>query len=251
MSQDQLNIASVTGVDVEFQIAGPGSRSYAFIIDWHMRVLLAFAWFVMALLIISGGLSFAGISGLSSGMSAMIWAPAVVFYMFYHPLLEILMHGRTPGKRIAGVRILTCEGDVPGVGALLIRNLFRLIDSLPGLYIVGLITTFVTRQHVRFGDMAAGTILVIDHDRDGKSLRQLDRFAGNANLDPKTADLIDELVERWQQLGSKQRRGLAVALLKRIDRRHTRAEIEALKDRELLVSLKDAIDVPTAASKQP
>ena len=43
------------------------------------------------------------------------------------------MRGRTPGKRIAGVRLVTREGDIPGVGALLLRNVFRLLDSLPAL----------------------------------------------------------------------------------------------------------------------
>src|SRR5690606_15820326 len=36
-----LKIPSVTGIDVELRIAGPGGRSYAFVIDWHIRVLVA------------------------------------------------------------------------------------------------------------------------------------------------------------------------------------------------------------------
>jgi uncharacterized RDD family membrane protein YckC len=47
-------ITSATGVDVGLAIAGPGSRSYAFIIDWHIRVLLALAWFVTSALLIAG-----------------------------------------------------------------------------------------------------------------------------------------------------------------------------------------------------
>ena len=50
--------AGITGVDVSLPIAGPGSRSYAFIIDWHIRVVLALAWFVAAMLIEFGSLRF-------------------------------------------------------------------------------------------------------------------------------------------------------------------------------------------------
>ncbi len=41
-----VRIPSVTGVDVELKIAGPGGRSYAFVIDWHIRFLAAVAWFL-------------------------------------------------------------------------------------------------------------------------------------------------------------------------------------------------------------
>ena len=40
----------------------------------------------------------------------------------YHLILEPLMSGRTPGKRIAGVRVLTPEGHVPTAGALITRG---------------------------------------------------------------------------------------------------------------------------------
>ena len=39
---------------------------------------------------------------------------------------------------MAGVRIVARDGGVPSAGALLARNVFRLIDSLPVFYGVGL-----------------------------------------------------------------------------------------------------------------
>jgi uncharacterized RDD family membrane protein YckC len=41
MDSEQLRIAGLTGVELSLPIAGPGARSYAFVIDWHIRVLLA------------------------------------------------------------------------------------------------------------------------------------------------------------------------------------------------------------------
>ena len=53
-----IRIATVTGVDVELKIAGPGGRSYAFITDWHIRFLAAAAWFFVAGVIYAGSLAF-------------------------------------------------------------------------------------------------------------------------------------------------------------------------------------------------
>ena len=51
IAADRLRIDSITGVPIELPIAGPGGRSFAFIIDWHIRVLIAAAWmFPMTLL---------------------------------------------------------------------------------------------------------------------------------------------------------------------------------------------------------
>jgi len=43
MDRDEFTIASATGVEVTLDVAGAGSRSYAFVLDWHFRVILAFA----------------------------------------------------------------------------------------------------------------------------------------------------------------------------------------------------------------
>ena len=143
------------------RIAGPGARAYAFIIDWHIRLLLALAWLVVASYAASGSLvpRMTGASGLRFVLA--VAAPTLIYFL-YHPLLEIALRGRTPGKRIAGVRIVNRSGTAPGPGALLIRNLFRIIDSFPLLYGVGFGAVLMTREHCRIGDIAAGTLLVYE-----------------------------------------------------------------------------------------
>jgi hypothetical protein len=44
------------------------------------------------------------------------------------------------------------------------RNLIRFVDQLPFFYAVGVITMFVTKQHQRLGDLAAGTLVVRDRE---------------------------------------------------------------------------------------
>src|ERR1044071_10007580 len=100
MSSPQITLQTVTGVDVELTIAGPGSRSYAFVIDWHIRLLLALSWLLIGHLAYFGGLRMSDNPG--SGYMFWGWLPTMILNFFYHPVLEIAMRGRTPGKRIAG-----------------------------------------------------------------------------------------------------------------------------------------------------
>lgn len=216
MAAPQVTLQSITGVDVELRIAGVGSRSYAFVIDWHIRAILAFSWWAVGTMLTLGQLMLL-VEGRSPGTGYFLWVvwPAAGIYLFYHPVLEVLMRGSTPGKRMAGVRIVTRTGDIPSIGALLIRNVFRLIDSLPFAYLVGLVTTMFTEQHVRFGDMAAGTLLILDSKEHDTSFARL--TPANRSLDPRAADLIHELLERWLALDEKTRGEIARSLLARAD----------------------------------
>ncbi|MGB5603693.1 MAG: RDD family protein, partial [Gammaproteobacteria bacterium] len=132
------------------------------------------------------------------------------------PVLEIVMHGSTPGKRMAGVRLMTLEGHTPGIGSILTRNIFRLIDSLPGVYTVGLIVVIFTQNQVRIGDIAAGTVLIYEKNGGKQSLSDVARQSLNSSLSAENYDLLLELLDRWQQLDKKQRIHLGQQFLSRI-----------------------------------
>jgi len=113
------------------------------------------------------------------------------------------------------VRLVTREGDIPGAGPLLLRNIFRLLDSLPVCYLVGLITVVLTEHHVRIGDIAAGTLLVMDHDSTASSF--VSTAAAKSGLTPQAADLIQELLDRWPALDEHNRGTIARTLLARVE----------------------------------
>ncbi|MBS0395165.1 MAG: stage II sporulation protein M [Proteobacteria bacterium] len=220
MGTEQLTIASATGVDVSLPIAGPGSRSYAFVIDWHVRLLLAAAWFLAGTLIVTGALLPRSAALDSRTFALGVLLPSLALYFLYHPVLETAFGGRTPGKRIAGVRLVTRRGDTPSPGALLIRNLFRVIDSLPAFYLVGLLACFATRDRVRIGDLAAGTVLVLDQRAalaalDGyralaRDLATVRRWPGAASL----ARGLESLYATYHAAISRPPHRLRAALLK-------------------------------------
>lgn len=160
----ELVADSVTGVEVVLPIAGPGARSFAFLIDWLIRAILSIAWFVVSALVHNGRWSLAQPLVPGAAWFIFVLTPAAAIFLLYHPVLEISMRGRTPGKRFAGVRIVTRTGGSPGVAALLTRNAFRIIDSFPLVYGVGLLATMTSREHIRIGDFAAGTVLVYERE---------------------------------------------------------------------------------------
>jgi uncharacterized RDD family membrane protein YckC len=213
VNDEQLHITGLTGVELNLSIAGPGSRSYAFLIDWHIRVLLAVAWMLAVWVF----LKYAGLlgAGFRQHYAVLTFWPAVLIYLLYHPVLELLMRGHTPGKRMAGVRLVMRNGSTPGASAILIRNIFRIIDGLPFLYLVGLIACLVSAQRLRIGDMAAGTVLVLDGTRSSHAFERLPALVVRTGLDAELIELIAELLERWPSLGIEHRDGIARALLKR------------------------------------
>jgi uncharacterized RDD family membrane protein YckC len=241
-----LSVDSATGIDVTLPLAGIGARSYAFVADWHVRLVLGLAWYGAAALLYNylrdGGVSLAPPAGSEARWFGTVLVPALALYFLYHPALELLMRGSTPGKRLAGIRVVTRDGAAPSAGALLLRNVFRLIDSLPVAYGLGLLLVAVTREHVRCGDMAAGTVLVYEHSSSGFALAPAST-AGT--LDVATAELVAELLARWTLLTPPARAGLARALLARCGR--SPAELGSLDDAALQRALIEATRIAGAA----
>lgn len=209
-----LVVDSVTGVDVSLAVAGTGARALAFLIDLLIRTVLVVTWYLIATLIYNGRWSLAAPMDPDSSWYIYVALPAAGIYTLYHVVLEIVMHGRTPGKRMVGVRLVTRIGSAPTVAAHLVRNVFRLVDSFPLGYGVGLVTSMITRDHVRVGDLAAGTLLVYEN-RGVFGTRHFSLSANGRRLDASTSELISELLDRWNTLEVDARARLARSLLTR------------------------------------
>jgi uncharacterized RDD family membrane protein YckC len=211
----RLRVDSITGVPLDLAVAGPGGRSFAFIIDFHIRALAGIAWFFGVQMLVTA-------LAASRGLDPFKWmwvasVPALLIYLAYHPLLEILMGGRTPGKRMAGIRIVTTDGSVPATGALLLRNVFRFVDGLPALYIVGLVTSIVTERNQRVGDLAAGTLLIYDDAGKSEDLGEVSRAGAARGISTSQAELVQDLIDRWSTLDAEDRLELARRLIARLD----------------------------------
>lgn len=228
-ARQRLQVASVTGIDWSVAIAGLGGRSYAFVVDWHIRVVGALAWFALSNLVLYGDVLAAPRENRSLFFFG-VAAPALAIYLLYHPVLEVAMRGRTPGKRLAGIRIVTSAGQVPDASALAVRNVLRIVDSLPGLYAIGLASALLTRQSVRIGDLAAGTVLV--YEADDTNWAAFDDTAV-ARIGLERMELVRELLHRWNDLRPDHRALLAAKLLRQIPSSKTDAAFKAALEEEL------------------
>jgi uncharacterized RDD family membrane protein YckC len=91
------------------------------------------------------------------GSATLIWA---LLSLLYFTVSEGTS-GQTLGKRALGIKVVRADGSPAGFGPALIRNVLRIVDSLPIFYIVGLISILATGQRrQRVGDLAANTAVV-------------------------------------------------------------------------------------------
>lgn len=149
-------------IAVEYRLAGPGTRFIAFTVDSLIIVLAILALVVIGLFAIAGLAALQQSSGVMPDDTPLyIFAAMFVVSMFawlgYFIGCEWFMNGQTVGKRLCKIRVVTEQGFSLGVGAVIIRNLIRLPESIIVLlWVVPLITV----RMQRLGDFAAGTIVV-------------------------------------------------------------------------------------------
>jgi len=139
------------------QLGSVPARIVAHLID---LVFLIMAFWLIGNIVgsMSGGLTESGfnLNGLP-GLLA-IFLVAVTFFLYL--LLFEGLFGTTVGKLFLGLRVKNVDGSRCGFGQALLRNLLRIVDGLPFLYVAGLITILVTKKKQRVGDLAAHTIVV-------------------------------------------------------------------------------------------
>lgn len=90
--------------------------------------------------------------------------PLCILFLFiimaYFILLEAFI-GQTIGKLLFGIKVITNDGSNPGLRRSFIRNILHVIDSLPTLYIYGIYLMQKSPVQARFGDVKAGTVVII------------------------------------------------------------------------------------------
>jgi uncharacterized RDD family membrane protein YckC len=145
--QDRLRIGTPEGVELSVELAGLGSRFAAGLLDLLVRVALV--GLVGALAALMGDL----------GVAVFYVAVFLALYP-YDVAFEVLGGGRTPGKRAAHLRVLRADGRPVDLAASAIRNLVRLVEGLPLLYLPAAISILSTTRNQRLGDLAAGTVVV-------------------------------------------------------------------------------------------
>ena len=129
---------------------GVGLRFVAQIIDMVVLMVLGYV-----LAIFSGETTASGFS--MQGASAFLWF-AICFGYF---IAMEAQFGGTVGKMALGLKVAKVDGSGPiGWVPSLVRNLLRIVDALPFLYIIGMILIWNSDKRQRLGDRVAETVVV-------------------------------------------------------------------------------------------
>jgi uncharacterized RDD family membrane protein YckC len=159
---DQLSIETPELVAIDMPVAGIGSRFVALFID-YLIWLVAIIAFILLIAFVDPSLSHFSKLGEKWETAIAIFVP-FLFYWGYFTLFEAFWNGRTPGKKLAKIRVIQRSGRGIGLFESMTRNFLRIVDQFPFIYAVGVVSIFLTKQHQRLGDLAAGTIVV--HERE-------------------------------------------------------------------------------------
>lgn len=109
-------VGTATGTAIDRVLAGAGSRSYAYIVDWHIRILLVLIWFLAWIVAVEWANPFESLDSADREHLLWLFAPPGLLYGLYHPVVELFMRGDSPGKRLAGINVVDKEGLPPRPG---------------------------------------------------------------------------------------------------------------------------------------
>ncbi|MGH1519107.1 RDD family protein [Chryseobacterium sp. JK1] len=154
MSQIAINTSQ--NVNISFNTASIGERMLAFIIDLLIRV--AYVVIVLYLFFNIFDLGYL-MNGLDEWSVRAVYI-VLTFPVYIYPLvMESLMEGQTPGKKLMKMRVVKIDGYQASFGDYMIRWVFRIVDvSFGG--VIGLISMVVSKNNQRLGDIAAGTAVI-------------------------------------------------------------------------------------------
>ncbi len=225
-----VRVVTPENIEFEYRVAGPFQRLPAFLIDFALRVVIYNAGlFALAIL---------GIPiGQIGGAFFMLYAFLGFFLLswLYGAVMEARFNGRTVGKILLGLRVISSDGRPINGSQAAMRNLLRLCDFMPPLsltlffpdapalgvfptFFIGLVAMTLTVRMQRIGDLAAGTMVVWDRNRGVGALLQPEdvRAFALADLIPPSflisrslARTVGHYMERRGQLAPAQRERIA------------------------------------------
>jgi len=217
---DKLTIDTPEQTSLEFPLAGIGSRFVAMAADTAIQMIAGFViFFVLALT--ATALPFGAGRGGVWAVAGMIITFFLIYYGYF-AFFEAVWNGQTPGKRYAQLRVMKDDGRPINAQDAIARNLLRIVDQLPFLYGIGILSVFLSKQNKRLGDFVAGTVVV--HEKTVELARpfqetRVDESAPAYDVSRITADelrLIETFLQRRDAFDPALRGSMAAQITARI-----------------------------------
>jgi uncharacterized membrane protein SpoIIM required for sporulation/uncharacterized RDD family membrane protein YckC len=212
--RQHLEIETPEHVVLDLEIAGIGSRALAAVLD--MTILVGSS---LAVLIVLAILSGYGVR-VNRVAPVLLALGGFLVWNGYFILFEGLRRGQTPGKRIAGIRVVMDTGHPVTFGAAAARNLLRVADFLPPPYLIGLLLVAFHPRAKRLGDLVAGTVVSRDRPQEAPGPARGDAVENETpsipELDDETFRLLAQFAARQADLAPASRTRLAARLAARL-----------------------------------
>ncbi|WP_300973364.1 RDD family protein [Sphingomonas sp. LHG3406-1] len=189
------------GVDLQLELASGGARAGAFVIDALIMIVILIGVTLFLLYI--------GVQEMPEALGILWLIGFFLLRNFWFSLFEMGRRGATPGKRLAGLRVVARDGSRLTGAAVVARNAMREIEVFLPLSFLGMqaaqgvANTFLTlfaltwsgiflffplfnRDRLRVGDLVAGTWVVevrkttLSYDLVGAAPRQRRKFPEEA-----------------------------------------------------------------------
>jgi len=200
--QKNLTIRTPEGIAFSLAIASPITRFVALVID---KICIYVASSVIGLAIQLIGL-------ISADMAGAFWIVASFILSTGYPIaFEWYWRGQTIGKRIMRIRVMDEQGLRLNFSQVVVRNILRFVDMLPGLYLLGGLFAFFSMRGQRIGDIAANTIVIQHAEISEPDLAQINPGKFNSFKE------LPHLVGRLRQNISPAEAGIALQALLRRD----------------------------------
>lgn len=162
--EHKIDIIAPEKVTFSYEPAGLGSRFLAQLID--ILIGAVFLTLLLLVYIVLGSFLAADAPRVMLWITGFFLIIGFLAAWLYFILFEALMAGQTPGKRLAGIRVVDEAGRPPGFVAAVIRNLLRIADMLPMMYVAGMISILASKRNRRLGDMTAATLVIKDSPKN-------------------------------------------------------------------------------------
>jgi uncharacterized RDD family membrane protein YckC len=160
---DTKTVITPEQVAITFRLAGIGTRFAAMLVDTLAQAAVLAALVGLLLWLLPGiGDLFQFVEAGSPWLIAIVIIAAFSVLWGYFIFFETIWSGRTPGKSLAGIRVICDTGHPIDFRAALLRNICRYVDFLPAGYGVGALVMFFSGDSKRLGDYVAGTVVVVD-----------------------------------------------------------------------------------------
>jgi len=189
----QISIETTQNVQLQYVLAGIGSRIQAFFID--LLVIIAYG---------ASLLLFFSQTGIAPPTALIVVLSLPPF--LYHLLCEVFMDGQSLGKRQMHIKVVKLDGSAPGIESYLLRWLLRLVDISMMSGAIAILAIAITRNDQRLGDLAAGTTVV--KQKAGKPLSVFaveedhqPTFNEVLNLQDKDIDIIMRVIHTYRENG--------------------------------------------------